>query len=748
VCLTDDGDAKRRVPPAERGLPLAGLRSAAARPCGQPHPHLRPASSTRPPGSANIGVMPGQRHLIAPLLVGVAGVLTVIPLVLLTEAPTQSSFYALAFTTTFVAGTVAVRLQPANIAARGLLVFGAAAVFWTSLNVALVHAYYHGHATEWWFIAGNTLALLLDGAVGALMLALLAVYPDGRDRRPFERRVVRVACGLAAAVPALLLFAGDHVQPALIFGWAHAELRTDNPLSVGALGWLHGPLATYAAATLTVAPFAGALLAVGRYRRLPATRRDQLAWPFAGTLLLALSALTDPLNNRGWLPAPSYDIVEIGSLIIAPVLFAIGIVRPALFDIRQVLQRSLLYGALWAAAAVAYLGVAAAVGVAAGSGGVQLAVLAAIAVTLLIQPLWRRLARRAAQSVYGERLGGAELLQRIGSALEHTLDLQELTASIAVTVREGLGVAWVRIELDGDTVARDGAADVSATADPTYTAAIADSGRDLGRIACGPRPGGRLSRSDRELLETLGRQVALAIRNARLAGELAARLEQIEQQARELSASRSRIVEAQERGRRQIERDIHDGVQQELVALIARIGLARTQLARDPGQLEATLSDLQWEARQALSDLRELASGIHPSVLSDRGIVEAIESRASRLPLGVTIECERTLRGTRYAETVEGAAYFLVCEGFANALKHSGAERVTVRLADEGDALSVEVSDDGRGFDAGGRRRHGSGLDGLADRIDALGGTFTVTARPDHGTSIAARLPVHEHAAA
>jgi signal transduction histidine kinase len=167
------------------------------------------------------------------------------------------------------------------------------------------------------------------------------------------------------------------------------------------------------------------------------------------------------------------------------------------------------------------------------------------------------------------------------------------------------------------------------------------------------------------------------------------------------------------------------------------------QLARDPSALDATLADLSLEAQQALADLRELAGGIHPSVLTDRGIVDAIESRAARLPLGVTIECAPGLRDRRFGETVEGAAYFVVCEGFANALKHSGAERVVVRLADEGDALRLDVSDDGRGFDAS-APGDGSGLAGLADRVDALGGDFAAHSAPGEGTTLSVRLPVEQ----
>ena len=220
-------------------------------------------------------------------------------------------------------------------------------------------------------------------------------------------------------------------------------------------------------------------------------------------------------------------------------------------------------------------------------------------------------------------------------------------------------------------------------------------------------------------------------------------LDEIKAQADELAASRSRIVAAQEAARRQIERDIHDGAQQELVALIARIGLAQNQLGRDSGRLGETLGDLQTEARQALENLRQFASGIHPSVLSDHGLVEAIESRASRLPLGVTIECDPQMRATRFAEAIEGAAYFFVCEGLANALKHAAAERVRVRL----------VRARGRARGGGLRRRRrlrrrqpsrarGSPGSPIASRRSAARSPSTPP--PGRGTTLTARLPIGE----
>jgi signal transduction histidine kinase len=261
----------------------------------------------------------------------------------------------------------------------------------------------------------------------------------------------------------------------------------------------------------------------------------------------------------------------------------------------------------------------------------------------------------------------------------------------------------------------------------------------IGAIDCGPKREGAFSAKDHELLTSIGRQAALAIHNAALNAELRARLVHIERQARELAASRARIVQAEEAGRRRIERDIHDGVQQELVALLAKLRLARNQLGRGPEQVATTLAELQEDARQALADLRELARGIHPPVLSDRGLLEAIEARVARLPIEVRIQADGLARGARLPEAIEGAAYFLVCEGLANTLKYAAAQHASVRLAATPTRVRIEVIDDGQGFDPAAVTC--SGLRGLADRIEAVGGSLRIESRPGDGTCLGAELP-------
>ncbi|MDP8930662.1 MAG: histidine kinase, partial [Actinomycetota bacterium] len=190
---------------------------------------------------------------------------------------------------------------------------------------------------------------------------------------------------------------------------------------------------------------------------------------------------------------------------------------------------------------------------------------------------------------------------------------------------------------------------------------------------------------------------------------------------------------------RRIERDIHDGVQQEIVSLAAKLRLARNQLWRDPQLADSTLAELQHETKQTLESIRKLAQGIHPAVLTDKGLVEAIEVQAGRLPVGVTIETTPQPRGARFAPEVEAAGYFFVSEALANALKHASATRLVVRLLLHDQTLVVEVIDDGVGFVPA--DVDGSAVTGMRDRIESIGGRLRISSFLGVGTRVVAELP-------
>ena len=212
------------------------------------------------------------------------------------------------------------------------------------------------------------------------------------------------------------------------------------------------------------------------------------------------------------------------------------------------------------------------------------------------------------------------------------------------------------------------------------------------------------------------------------------RTKQLAERVEVLTTTRAGAIDAQAAELQRIERDLHDGAQARLVALALNLGMAQDKLDTDPEQARALLAEARGEARTALAELRDLARGIHPPILSDRGLEAAVTALAARSPLAVAIEADVP---HRLPPAIEGAAYFVVAEALANATKHSGAERVRVRLAKQPGRLVVEVADDGRG----GADPDGSGLVGLRRRVEALDGRLHVDSPPGQGTTLRAEVP-------
>jgi signal transduction histidine kinase len=581
----------------------------------------------------------------------------------------------------------------------------------------------HGPGGSLWVL--NALVLALDLALPVSVMAMLATYPNGVATSAAVRLMIGAGWGLVIAVPAASLLSGARQVPAYVLVWNEGLSAVPGPSAATAVGAIRAAAVGLHQSALALVVLAGALALVLRYRGADVDDRLRIRWLALAGVLVAIDGVFSGVPSMNVIP----EFVSITLIGVFPALAAVGMVRPELLDVDEALRRSALFAALWVLLSLAYVAVAGLVGAAAASSnGGAVAVPVTVAAMIAFQPVWQRGLGWAGRHLFGRRLDGDELLRRVGQALEHTLDPTALAGSLAGTIRDGLGVEWVRVALDGQPVATAGT--TGAEAHVAIATEVTHDGEVLGRIDCGPRTRGSLRSEDRERLLLLGRQAGLAAHNARLAGELA-------QQATELAASRARIIEAEEAGRRRIQRDIHDGIQQDLVALIAHLGLAEAQCGRVPDVVPEALRELRTEAVRALTELRDLASGIHPSVLGDRGIVEAIEARAARLPIGVTILAEN-LRGRRFPAVVESAVYFVVCEALVNAVKHSRADDVVVRLHCRGQVLELEVCDDGVGFAAG--EVTGTGLAGLSDRLEALNGSLVVESSPGGGTRLRGQL--------
>jgi len=233
---------------------------------------------------------------------------------------------------------------------------------------------------------------------------------------------------------------------------------------------------------------------------------------------------------------------------------------------------------------------------------------------------------------------------------------------------------------------------------------------------------------ERELVRAVGAAASIALENERLNAELRARVE-------ELRASRARIVKAGDDERRRLERDLHDGAQQRLVALALNMRLIEAKLDKDPGGAKELLRETADELSEATVELRELARGLHPAVLSDRGLRPALEALAGRAPLEVELNGSPE---ERFSAEVESASYFVVAEALTNVARYADASHASVTVDRENGHVTVEVRDDGVG---GADPATGSGLRGLADRVAALDGRLEVSSPPGEGTVVRAVIP-------
>ncbi|MEV6488916.1 histidine kinase [Actinoplanes sp. NPDC051633] len=258
--------------------------------------------------------------------------------------------------------------------------------------------------------------------------------------------------------------------------------------------------------------------------------------------------------------------------------------------------------------------------------------------------------------------------------------------------------------------------------DPQRMTVIMEDGEPMAALVHDPA-----LRDEQELLNAVTAAAAIALRNGRLQAQLRATVD-------ELQGSRARVLEAGQRERQRLERDLHDGAQQRLVALSLSLGVLQTRLDGDPGAADL-LSAARTEIATSLDELRDLARGLHPAVVTAHGLAVALESLAARAPVPVSLKVDVPEKGE---EAIEVAAYYVVCESLTNIGKHADARSATVEVVEREGKLVIEVADDGRG---GADAERGSGLRGLADRVEALGGRLRVWTPVGGGTLVRAELP-------
>ncbi|GAA1806031.1 hypothetical protein GCM10009749_12850 [Agromyces neolithicus] len=591
--------------------------------------------------------------------------------------------------------------------------------------------------SEPWFPLFNVIGLTADATTTSTLLVVFATFPSGVVERRWQRIAV-VFLWTPMLVGPLTLITTPHVVMSPYIGISGEAIP--NPFAVPWLEWA-------APAVQLLVVQAWPALAIGLVvlgtRALFGTSAVR-----ESTRVIALTVGAAMVAFMLWTFLPGLWIAELlvyASLIALPIAVVHGVFRYGAFEIapgdrgRSVARSSNLlitvfYGIGVATPAIMLSG--------------QLQVVPAVLVTALIAvallPVRTWLQRWIHRRLFGDRERQFEMLSELGARLEEAGEARDLLTYLAEAVRDGLGASWVRIRLmspDGALAASPVGAAGDAAGEPSLSADLVRVDEMLGRIDVGPRNHGDYIEAERMLLRTVAGQAAASVANVRLTAQLAEQLD-------ELTASRERLVAAQDDERKRLERDLHDGIQQNVVAQIAALRLARNRLQRSELTPEE-LVELQDQARETLTDLRELAQGIHPSVLSDNGLVAAVESGVARFPIPLTVEADAAMRAERFPDDVETTAYYVVREALANTAKHAHATHASVALARSNGHLRIAITDDGRGIGTlEPAAATTGGLANIRDRVAALRGTLRVSAANPSGTTVLVDLPVHRAGAA
>jgi signal transduction histidine kinase len=591
-----------------------------------------------------------------------------------------------------------------------------------------------------WLDSWSLALIFPTGAVAVLLLML----PDGHLPSRRWRPVAAIAV-VAMAVSAVLTMLAPGPLAASANGQSYP--LPQNPLGLPALSDVSGNSPIFGAFwTLgLVVLLVAAAAPLVRMRRSRGDERQQLKWIAYAVLTTAAASLLLALLAGSVLPNWTFDVVIVlGFGVALPVAAGVAIFKYRLYDIDIVISRTLVYGALAVFITAVYVGIAVGIGALIGGGGkpnLGLSILATAIVAVGFQPMRERVQKIANRLVYGKRATPYEVLSQFSERVAESYATDDVMPRMARVLADGTGAQRADVWLRSGTMWRDAAVWPPETplADPrpaSNGAPPSSGGNDvvvvvrhqgdlLGALSVTKRSGESLTPVEENLLSHLAGQAGLVLKNVGLTSDLHARLE-------ELRASRQRLVTAQDEERRRLERNLHDGAQQHLVAIKVKLGLAEMLASRDPEKARATIEQLKGDADEALETLRDLARGIYPPLLADKGLQVALESQARKATVPITVDA---IGVGRYPQEVEAAVYFCCLEALQNMQKYASASHGVIRLREEDGALKFEIADDGSGFDVAITKK-GAGLANMADRLDALGGEVEVRSAPGRGTQL------------
>ena len=586
----------------------------------------------------------------------------------------------------------------------------------------------------WLWVPGNFTAPLA-----------LQLFPDGRFLSPRWRWVglATLAVVTFATVTSMLI-----VDPTGQFPLA-------NPLGIAALGGVVPQFKVVIGALVPTLVILGVISFALRYRRSKRDVRQQMKWVMYAFSLLPLAFLLGTIAPGGFGASPNMlstvrDLVQFVSQAAIAVAIGIAMLRYHLYDIDVVISRTLVYGALALFITAVYVAIVVGIGTVVGSGGrpnLVLSIAATAVIAVAFQPVRERVQKVANRLVYGRRATPYEVLSEFSSRVAESYAGEQVLPRMARVLAEGTGAEQAEVWLRSGHALRAAAmwpADNGRAGRPVVeltgeflpeipetdrAVPVSHQGELLGALSVQKRPGESLTPIEEKLLGDLAHQAGLVLKNVGLSADLEVRLE-------ELRASRQRLVAAQDQERRRLERNLHDGAQQHLVAIKVKLGLAEALAVKDPDRARQTIQQLKLDADDALETLRDLARGIYPPLLADKGLVAALEGQARKATVPVEV---RAVDVERYPQEVEAAVYFCCLEALQNVQKYASATSARVELEAMNGQLRFAVIDDGLGFDPAAVEM-GAGLQNIRDRLDALGGTFEIVSAPAQGTALRGSL--------
>jgi signal transduction histidine kinase len=584
--------------------------------------------------------------------------------------------------------------------------------------------------------------------IAASLIPVVLLFPTGRLLSKWWRPVLWAAIwvivigGFAQTLQRGIVVAGG-----LTDALQAAHVAYPNPLGVFPRhGWYDQLLAVTAIMAWTCAVLSIVSVFLRR-RGASAELRQQLAWlGYVGALFLTVAVVSAAYNGithgNGPLDTLLFVLLFGIPLLGIPAACAVAVLRYHLYDLDIVVRKTAVAALVAAAFTAIYALIVLGVGAAAGHPGNSALTFAAAALAaVLLQPLRVRAGRLADRLVYGRRATPYEVLSEFAERVAGRYSTDRVLPAMAQMLAGATGAHRAEVWMQVGGQARREAAWPAASSDgqPPSESAVPDDGgprdgwtREFAVEHHGERLGWlRLTSGPREPLTPAGERLARDV--AAQAGLVLRNVALIE----DLRASRQRIVAAADQARRRIERDLHDGAQQQLVALRISLGLARSAVQAAPEQAGELLEQTEQAASRALEDLRDLARGIYPPLLADLGLRAALEAQARKAAVPVTVEAAGL---ERYPQPTEAALYFSVLEALQNVAKYAHASAARVTLAQDGPALVFTVEDDGTGFDPA-TTPMGTGLQGIADRLAALGGTVEITSAPGHGTRVTGQVP-------